>query len=60
MSWGFAEGKKRGRLATDVSSGPNFLTKKKKKNLSTPTNYNSISIMNINIEIQILNEVSAK
>ena len=33
MYWGFGEkNKNRGTLATDVSSGPIFLTKKKKKN----------------------------
>ena len=35
MHWGFGEEKKeeRGRLATDISSGPIFLTKKRKKTL---------------------------
>ena len=31
MYWGFEEKKKRGRMATDVSSGPIFLIKKKER-----------------------------
>ena len=44
MYWGFGEGeKKRGRLATDVSSGPIILTKKSiKKNPLLFCNHNSL------------------
>ena len=59
MYWGFGEGeKKRGRLATDVSSGPIFLSKKKKQNMDSAakeilTIYTSILVnrlQNINLE----------
>ena len=47
MYWGFGEKRKRGRLATDVSSGPIFLTKGKKsilkKKKKTTKNYKKIT-----------------